>query len=209
MLSARRTSSELHMDHYRWILLTLSALLNLVFVFPYTYEIVKGAVRPNRVSWFLWLLLGIVSLLAVLKAGGRQEAVFNFFFVLGEGVVFLLALFKGETQFARVDAIALSGGLLSLGCLAVLRDPLWTLLAVIVTDLFGFIPTWVKAWRDPASESLVTYAITFWACLFGYLAVLDSSLIFYLYPFYLMLGNGVLVAILFMRRRQGATPQLI
>lgn len=172
-----------------------------MFVIPYSYEIVKGKVRPNRVSWFLWLILGVASLLVVLKAGGRHEVIFNLFFVIGEGIVFLLALWRGETGFKKVDAIALTGGLLSFVCLFVLADPLWTLLAVVVTDLFGFIPTWAKSWRDPASESLVTYTITFWACLFGYLAVADGALIYYLYPLYLMIGNGVLVVILIYRKR--------
>ena len=88
------------MSHYRWALLALSSILNVVFVVPYAYEIVKGKVRPNRVSWLLWLVLGAASLLAVLKAGGRREAVFNLFFVIGEGIVFLLSLFKGETAIA-------------------------------------------------------------------------------------------------------------
>ncbi len=195
------------MNQYRWVLLTISSLLNVVFVIPYTYEIVKGKVRPNRVSWFLWLSLGVVSLLAVLKAGGRHEAVFNLFFVFGEAIVFLLALFKGETGFKKVDAVALAGGLLSFVCLLVLADPLWTLLAVIVTDLFGFLPTWAKSWRDPDSESLLTYSIAFGACLFGYLAVADGALIYYIYPLYLMIGNGVLVAILLYGKRRTALPR--
>lgn len=195
------------LNHSRWVLLALSSLLNLIFVVPYGYAIMRGSVRPNRVTWFLWLLLAVVSLLAVLKAGGRYEAVFNLCIVVGEGLIFGLALFKGETVFTRLDAVALGGGLLALASLLVLTDPLWTLLAVLVTDLFGFIPTWAKSWRDPASESLPTFLITFSACLCGYLAVADGALIYFLYPLYLTLGNGVLVAILFWRRASQTGPE--
>ena len=78
---------------------------------------------------------------------------------------------------------------------------------MIVTDLFGFLPTWAKSWRDPDSESLLTYSIAFGACLFGYLAVADGALIYYIYPLYLMIGNGVLVAILLYGKRRTALPR--
>ncbi len=189
------------MSFIRGLFLTLSSILNLAFVVPYAYEILRGRVRPNRVSWFLWLMLGVASLLAVLKAGGRHEAIFNFFFVLGEGIVFLLALFRGASGFSRVDGVALLGGLASFVCLFALDDPAWTLLAVLITDFFGFLPTWTKSWRDPGSESLLTYSLALGGCLFGYLAVADRALLYFVYPLYLTLGNAALVAILLYRKR--------
>jgi hypothetical protein len=191
------------MSTYHWMLLVMSSVLNVVYVIPYTYGIVHGKIRPNCVSWFLWLLLGVISLVVVLKAGGRHEAVFNFFTVLGEALIFLLALRKGDGGFTKWNAIALLGGGLSLMCLFVLADPLWTLLAVIGTDLFGFIPTWAKSWHDPASESLLAYTIAFGACLCGVLVASDGVLIYYLYPLSLMIWNGILVAIL-LHRNKGA-----
>ncbi|MDX2030258.1 MAG: hypothetical protein SF339_06295 [Blastocatellia bacterium] len=190
------------MNLARGLFLTISSILNLAFVVPYAYEILKGKVRPNRVSWFLWLMLGVASLLAVLQAGGRREAVFNLFFVLCEAIVFLLVLFRGASGFSRVDAVALLGGLASFVCLLVVGDPLWTLLAVVITDLFGFLPTWLKSWRDPASESLLTYSLALGGCLFGYLAAADAALVYFIYPLYLTIGNAALVAILFHRRRE-------
>lgn len=185
----------------KWLLIAASSIVYVLSGVPYLYAIFKKNVRPSKVSWFLWLLLGVFALLSVLKSGGTYQAIYNVAAVTMVTVILMVSLFKGKTVFTKIDAIALAGGLASFSCLFIFDSPLLAMWFVIITDLIAYVPTWVKSWNDPASESTLTFGMTFVGAALGLLAVIDeSNYIFYLYPLYLTIANGAEFAILLIRK---------
>lgn len=191
------------MIEWKWILIAASSIVYVLSGVPYLYAIFKKKVRPSKVSWFLWLLLGVFALISVLKSGGTYQAIYNLAAVTMVTIILMISLFKGKTVFTKVDAVALVGGLASFSCLFIFNSPLLAMWLVIITDLIAYVPTWVKSWQDPASESTLTFGMTFVGAALGLLAVLDeANYIFYLYPLYLTIANGAELAILLIRKNK-------
>lgn len=185
------------------VLIVASSTVYVCSGIPYLYAIFKKKIRPSKVSWFLWLLLGVFALLSVWKSGGTYQAIYNLAAVTMVSAILLVSLFKGKTVFTKVDAVALVGGLASFSCLFIFDSPLFAMWFVIITDLIAYVPTWVKSWQDPASESTLTFGMTFLGATLGFLAVIDeANYIFYLYPLYLTIANGVEFAILLIRKNR-------
>jgi len=115
-------------------------------------------------------------------------------------VIFLLSIRHGEGGLSRTEAImiALAGG----GVIGwiVADEPVIATACVVAADLIGAAMMVPKTYRDPGSETLVTFAF---ASLGGLLAAgavgaLDLSLL--LYPIYYCLVNGAVVVLIHHRR---------
>jgi hypothetical protein len=80
-------------------------------------------------------------------------------------------------------------------------EPLVATACVVVADLVGAALMVPKTWRDPDSETLVTFALASLAGALaaGAVASPDPSLL--LYPVYFCVINGGIAVLIFQRRR--------
>jgi hypothetical protein len=186
------------------ILGVLGGLVGVLDTIPYVRDIVRGATRPHRGTWLIWGVLAIVVSLSQRADGASWSVVLTASQAFLTGLVFVLAIRHGEGGLAPVDmsliAIA-AGGVV--GWMAV-GEPIVAVACVIVADVCGAAMMTPKAYRDPYSETLATYAL---ASLAGALAagavgVLDVSLL--IYPIYYCLINGALAVLICVRRREPA-----
>ena len=120
----------------------------------YIVDTVRGRIRPNRVSFFLWSIAPLIAFGAQVGQGGGLEALLTFsmgFLPL----TILIASFtnkEAEWKLTRFDALC---GLLSLVGLA-----LWLVTKIgniaiffsIVADGLAAIPTMVKSYKYPHTE---------------------------------------------------------
>ena len=72
------------------------------------------------------------------------------------------------------------------------RDPILVLIASIITDAFGCIPTIKKVWQDPTSESRIAWAWTVVACVVNFGAVEVWGIASVLYLSYLLIANSII-----------------
>lgn len=137
----------------------LSALLNLYGTINYTYLTLKGRVKPNRVTFFLWALAPLVAFAAQLDKDVGLRALMTF--MVGFGPLMVLAASFISKQAAwelkRFDFIC--GGLSILGLLlwALTRDGNYGIFFAILADGLAAIPTVVKAYKAPETESALLY----------------------------------------------------
>jgi len=115
-------------------------------------------------------------------------------------LVFLLAIRRGEGGVSRIDAvmIAVAAGGVTGWILA--DEPFVATLCVVAADAVGVALMVPKTYRDPDSETLITFALASVAGALAAAAVaaLDASLL--MYPVYYCLANGF-IALLIIRRR--------
>lgn len=119
----------------------------------------KGTVLPNRVSWFMWTLAPLVAFAAEVQQGVGLQSLMTFM-VGFNPLLILLASFanrKSAWQLTRFD--------LCCGCLSVAGLCLWYVTRVgnvaivfaILADGLAAVPTLVKAYVAPESESYVGF----------------------------------------------------
>jgi hypothetical protein len=182
----------------------LAGLVGVADTVPYVRDIMRGVTRPHRGTWLIWGVLAIVVSLSQRADGGSWSLVLTASQAVLTGLVFVLAIRRGEGGLAALDL-----SLLALACAGVLgwllaSEPLVAVACVIVADLSAVAMMTPKVYRDPHSETLALYAL---ACLGGALAAgavgaLDVSLL--LYPVYYCLANGALALLISVRRRERA-----
>lgn len=144
--------------------LTLSLGANI----PYIIEILRGQVKPERISWFLWTLLGLTYYFSALFADGATW--FTFGELIGPVIILILALKFGVGGRSRFDLISLVVALIAFALLFIVEGVLIGLLLALIVDGIGAMLTIRKLFKDPSSESKWFWGI---GAVSGVLAVLS------------------------------------
>lgn len=179
-----------------------SALLTMVGIVPYIVQIVRGKVRPHRVSWFVWTFILALTLWSYHGVGAADSAWFIVGDLVATGLVFVLSLWRGKGGYSRFDVACLVIALVSLLIGEVCKMPLVTLLGTMVADGIGVVLTIGSSVQDPESESAVPFAWSSIGAVFGFLAVGEWNLLLLFYPFYLFLANFLTATVVMVGKYQ-------
>jgi len=142
----------------------VSALLMLWGGYDYLRDTLSGRTKPNRVSWFLWALAPLVSLGAAFSVDADMWASVRV--VVGgvvPGVIFL-GSFANRNSYWRITRFDWFCGGLSLAALffwQLVDSPLIAVLLATLANTFASVPTFVKAWNFPETESRLIYVTSF------------------------------------------------
>lgn len=180
---------------------SLAGLLNLVGYVPYIKDILKKKVKPHRITWGIWTILTTIAAFNQVSNQGGYSSLFFISTALLVGITFVLSLLFGVGGASKIDRICLVLALLLLAYwLTVQETRISTLLAVII-DGIGLIPTIIKTFKNPETETYIQWSLAGIAGLLTVLAVprLDWALI--IYPLYVILANGSIVATKYLRER--------
>ncbi len=180
---------------YHQMLGIVSALLVFGAGIPYIYDCLYGTTRPNSVSWFGWSLLLGSSFFIQLTNNPDYSVYFvgaDFLIVV---IIAILSCFRGVTQYSTLDLSCLALGFIGFFLWLGLNEPILALIANVVADAMFAIPTAIKAFKDPASESLRSWQIAASGMLLGLLSKTDFGLINTLFPLYIFLFNATMYAL--------------
>ena len=177
-----------------------AGLIGVLDTIPYVRDTLRGSTRPHRGTWLIWGVLAIVVSLSQYADGASWSLVMVGVQAVLTGLVFLLSIRHGEGGVSPADItmIAIAGA----GVVGwiVADEPLVATACVVAADLIAVGLMVPKTYRDPDSETLVTFAF---ASLGGALAAgavgaADVSLL--LYPVYYCVINGAIALLIWERR---------
>jgi len=189
----------------QWVLLfgVASGILSLLAYIPYIVDTATRRIQPQRASWLIWSVLGSIALGSQIYEGASASLWFAGVQVSGTVLVFVLSIRVGSGKYlTRIDYVIL--GIASVGLLLwyFTETAAYALTITISISLLGGIATAVKAYRDPESETLITWVIFLIASVLAIFSVGGTDLILLAYPLYLFTLYLVFVlAILFGRAR--------
>ena len=145
-------------------LVIVSALLLLWGGYAYLRDTLAGRTKPNRVTWFLWALAPLVSFGAAFSADADNWASVR---VLVGGVVpavIFLGSFVNKNSYWRLTWFDWLCGGLSLTALLFwqfVNSPLIAVLLATAANAFASIPTFIKAWNFPETETRLIFITSF------------------------------------------------
>ncbi|HEU0266697.1 MAG TPA: hypothetical protein VFQ70_03645 [Candidatus Saccharimonadaceae bacterium] len=183
------------------VLAAISGILAIIAGPSYLVGIIKGTVRPQRMTWFIFGALGVIAFIAQLDAGASWSLVFSGLDLLGSLVVFGLSLWRGTGGSTRLDWLALTIATIGMIVSVIAREPVVAILGVILADISGMWLTLVKVWRDPDSEIALTWLLFATAGVFGVLTIRHWTWGIVLYPAYLAAVNYTVPLVQTIRRR--------
>ncbi|MDP1619802.1 MAG: hypothetical protein U0944_02430 [Candidatus Moranbacteria bacterium] len=163
---------------------------------PYIRDVFSGKTKPERISWLIWAILGLIAFSSQAASGASYSLVMTGVQFFGDMAVFILAIRYGFGGFLRRDFWALMGASASLFLWYLTDEPAFALFLVIFIDAIGVVLTIIKTYENPETETISTWVFTSAAGFLGCLAVGSLDFILLAFPLYICLaGLAILAAI--------------
>lgn len=160
-----------------WVFLAVA--INLIGACTYAYTVVRGKTRPNRVTWFILSFAPLLAFAAMMVQGvSFRESVFTLETGISPLIIFISTFFAKQPKWEITRFDLLCGALSVVGFLLwiILREGNVAIIFAILADGLAFLPTLVKAFRHPESESP-------WAFMMGTVAALIALAVVTHYDF--------------------------
>lgn len=186
-----------------------SILISIAGAVPYCVQIVRGRVRPERTTWFIWTLILALAVWGYHASGANDSVWFLVGDLLVTATIFGLSLWRGQGGWNRLDISCLAIAGFSLLLWQLSSIPLLAVWGTMIADAVAVVPTIVKSLHDPQSESASVYAFSSVAAVCGFLAVGEWNLALLAYPVYLFLANFSTALVVLVGQYQLRHSQLV
>lgn len=177
----------------------ISVLLSLIGVFFYIRAMFYGQVKPNRISWIIWMIAPFIGTWLQLKAGAGFSVIPVFMAGFGP-LLILIASFVSKNGYWKISMLDIICGVLSAFALilwvATHRFSL-SILFAIFADALAIFPTIIKAWKHPETENWLIYGQGIVSNTIGLLIIKTWSFPIYSFSVYLILANIIMVICLY------------
>jgi hypothetical protein len=173
----------------------IGVLLQLIGQMSYIISIIKGHAKPNLVSWFMWMLAPFLGFFFIIQAGGTFSALPVFMAGFGPFLVLLFSLFN-KNAYWKITTFDLTCGALSLMALILYiftHNLSVSILFAILSDALAAIPTIVKSWKFPETESGLIYLLAMMSNILGLLVIKNWSFSVYSFNINLVLQCVVIL----------------
>ena len=182
------------------VLGVLAVLVGVADTIPYVRDTLRGTTRPHRGTWLVWSTLTIVVFLSQRADGASWSLLMAGAQAVLTSLIFGLSLRRGEGCTCSGDWIMIAvAGTGVLGWI-IADEPVIATVCVVIADLIGAGLMVPKAWSDPHSETLSTFALASVSGAFGAGAVGALAPALLLYPVYFCVVNGAIALLLYQRR---------
>lgn len=174
----------------------------------YLVDIVRGGTRPSKVTWWVLALLNGALAASYFATGARETVWLPASYAFGFLIVAGFSVRHGEGTWLPLDWLCFGGALIGVAAWELLRSPTIALALLVLVDLLGMAPTFVKAWRRPWTESRAAWIAGTAASLINVLAITQWSVEVAAYPLYALGVNGLVMGLILRRRIDVTAPIL-
>lgn len=187
-------------DYHAWAGKS-AGILSFIGFIPYIISAIRGTNRPNRATWIIWSVLGVILLASYRSAGATDAIWLSVANVIAFGAILIISFKHGEGSWDRLDLFCLSGAAFGLFLWWYLKSPLPALYLSVLIDLIGALPTFKKSYLDPVHENKLAWIIFWSANTVNLFALREWSMAMAAYPVYMFLLSGALAILLIVRQK--------
>ena len=180
----------------------IGVLVTIIGYFFYFKDIFRGNTKPNLVSWFLWMLGPFIGVFFQIKAGVGLSVIPVFLAGFGPLIVIMVSLWNKNARW-KINGLDIFCGVLALLALAfyVITHNLGTsMVFAIASDFFASIPTVVKSWKFPETESASVYFTGVFGNTLGLLIIKNWIFPIYSFSIYFILMNLAIIFCIYRKR---------
>ena len=207
MFTTLTTNFLLNISLAHWLVI-LSAVLSLSGSFAYIRDMFRGKSKPNLVTWGLWAFAPLIATGAALSASADIWATVRIFMSgFGPLLIFLFA-FIVPYSYWKLSKFDYACGALSIIALFAwlgANSPVLAILLAATADLLATLPTIIKAWKYPETETVYTYFIGLFTAIIVIPAIPVWNIENSAFQIYLLIANTSLFIIVmrgyFLKRR--------
>jgi len=188
------------MDFYT-IFVILSSVLTIFAIIPYLIEIVRKNTKPRIVSWIVWTTITGISAVASLSDGQYATAILLFSAMLETLAVVVLGWRNSDKKIEKLDIVCFTGAMIGVILWQVFDSPALAVVATVLADFIGGIPTLVHAWKKPGEETAITFFVSALGAVCTLLIVIDWQITSVAYPIFLVGINLLFTSVIVLRKR--------
>jgi len=177
-------------------------ILNLVGYIPYIRDIFRKIVKPHPYTWAIWTILTTIAAFNQVKNGGGYSSLFFISTAILVGLVFILSFRFGMGGASKIDRLCLILAALLLIYWFTSKDTHISTVVAVIIDGIGAIPTLIKVYHHPKSETYIQWMLAGIAGLLTVLAVPKFDWILLIYPLYVFIMNGAIVSVKYSQERK-------
>ncbi len=176
-------------------LVLIGALVNIIGMFPYIHGIILEKNRPNKISWLMWTISPMIATAAALSKGAGLIVLPVFITGLVSFPVLAFSFMnpKSHWELKWFDYLCGSFSVVALLLWIITKNPGLAVLFAIAGDFTAAIPTLIKSWKYPETESVNIYAASLFNSLTGFFAIQTYSFSEAGFLIYLNIINTLLI----------------
>ena len=137
----------------------LGAAVGAVGSLAYMRDTLRGTTQPNRVTWLLWAFAPLLASAVEIRSGVGLRTLTTFIIGFMPLLVFV-ASFHNPAAVWKIRRIDYACGAMSLAGTAAwlaTQNGVVAIAAAIAADFLAGVPTLMKSWSHPESESVSSY----------------------------------------------------
>jgi len=173
----------------------IAAVVSLSAAVVYIRSMFRGQTKPNRVTWFMWAVAPFVATAAAVSNGVGWAVLPVFMSGLCPFLIFTASFFTKQAYWKHTT-FDLACGALSAAALVlwyITSNPDVAIVFAICSDALAGVPTLIKAWRNPITESAWPYVTGMFAPLTSFAVLTTWGFSEVAFPAYLVVINVLLV----------------
>jgi len=177
-----------------WILIT-------IFCWKYLHSVLDWETKPHIYTILLYVIItGIIFYSQIISwawFGAMYVGITCVFWIL----IFILSFTYGIKDITLTDKVSLVFALLAIPLWYISWNPVFSVILLIVVDIFSSYPTVRKTIVNPYSENLYVFVIEFIALVFSILALSQINFLSAGYLFYILLFDVIMFNIIYFWRK--------
>lgn len=136
------------------VFLFIGAIINLIGACGYIIDIIKGKVKPNRVTFLIWPLAPLIAFFAQINEGVGISSLFSLFVAITPLLVLIASFINKKSQWklTKFDMICGVLSLIGLVLWQITKSGNIAIIFSILSDGLASLPTIVKAYKFPETE---------------------------------------------------------
>ena len=169
----------------------------------YIKDIFLGKTKPNFVSWFMWMLAPFIGAFLQVQAGASFISTLPVFMAGFCPLIVLVATLIRRNTYWKVTVFDIACGLFSFLALILwilTRNTALSVVFAILADGLAAVPTIVKSWRFPETETGLTYLPGIINNTIGLLIIKNWIFSIYSLNIYFILVNLVIFVFIYRKR---------
>jgi len=183
-------------------LVFIGAAVQLLGIFSYIKETLRGNTKPNKVTWLMWSVAPLIATFAALADGVGWSVLPVFMAGFGPLLVFI-ASFVNKNSYWKLETFDYLCGFCSALALilwGITKEPVIAIVFAIASDGFAAIPTLVKSWKYPETETAAAYTTGLFSALTSFTAIKIWNFSSYAFPAYLVIAETLFILSIYHRK---------
>lgn len=149
----------------------IAGVMAIIQVIPYIVSILRGHTKPERTTYFIWLILEAVSVSSYIAVGARTTFWTGIAYTFTALLIFVLSIKRGMGGFSTFDIICVLFAMTGIALWLITDSALLTVYFSMFVSFVAYLPTIKKAYFLPETENTLSWVMTFCTALINVCAL--------------------------------------